>query len=111
MKKLFLLILLSLCLSGCGIAQVTQKPLLKVRATVSTIVNDIAVLDTSYDFDYQAFAGELEMYKEYLFLLDIVDCGHCKMRKAVVVWYRITPNQAQKDMNDIPEELRKRIVK
>jgi hypothetical protein len=111
MKKFLLLLIFSICLSGCGIAQVSQKPLIKVRATVSTIVNDIAVLDTSYDFDYQAFAGELEMYKEYLFLLEIVDCGQCQMRKAVVVWYAKTPMQAQKDMNAIPEELRKRIIK
>jgi hypothetical protein len=110
MKKLLLLLILSLSLSGCGIAQVSQKPLIKVRATVSTIVNDIAVLDTSEDFDYQAFAGELEIYKEYLFLLEIVDCGHCNMRKAVVVWYSITPNQAQRDMNTIPEELAHRVI-
>ena len=109
MKKLILLIAFSLCLSSCGIAQTSQKPLLKVRATVSTIVNDIAVLDTSFPYDYQSAAGDLEMYKEYLFLLDIVDCGDCTMRKAVIVWYKITPMQAQKDMNNIPDELRKRI--
>jgi len=111
MKKFLPLLIFSICLSGCGIAQVSQKPLIKVRATVSTIVNDIAVLDTSEDFDYQAPVGDLEIYKEYLFLLDIVDCGKCKSRKAIVVWYAITPAQAQTDMNAIPEELRKRIIK
>ena len=109
MKKLLLLLILSL--SGCGIAQVSQKPLVKVRATVSTIVNDIAVLDTKHPYDYQVPADELEMYKTYLFLLEIVDCGQCPMRKAIAVWHSITPDQAQKDMNDIPEELRGRIQK
>jgi hypothetical protein len=109
MKKIILLLLAAFLFIGCAAAQTDQKPLFKVKATVSTIVSDIAILDTSYDYDYQAPAGDLEIYKEYMFLLEIVDCGNCKSRKAIVVWSAITPMQAQKDMNAIPEHLAKRV--
>lgn len=109
MKNL-LLLLVSFLFIGCATAQVDQKPLIKVRATVSTIIQDTAILETSYAYDYQAPAGDLEMYKSYLFLLEVVDCGNCKSRKAVIVWYSITPDQAQKDMNNIPAHLAKRVI-
>jgi hypothetical protein len=110
MKKLFLSIVLLLTLSGCAIAQTEQKPVVRTVARVADIYADYATLDSGGKTNYRVPADELILAKEYVFWLEITDCGKCPTAKAVVLGHALTTQQAQKDQKNEAEKLSHRNI-
>lgn len=106
-----LLLLLCFCLFGCASAQVEQRPLYKTNATVQNIFGEVAILQPN-DFtkSYTVPVDDLELHKEYVLWLDIIDCHFCKNIQAVVVRKALTTYQAQRDQEKISKELSNRVI-
>ncbi len=111
MKSLLLLFGLCFCLGGCASAQVEQRPLYKTNATVQNIFGEVAILQPN-DFtkNYIVASDSLELHKEYVFWLDIVDCHTCKNIKAIVFRKAFTTYQVQRDQEKISKELSNRKI-
>ncbi len=111
MKRILLLLFIPLCLSSCVSAQVEQRPLYITNATVQNILGDVAILQPNdYTKSYTVPVDSLELHKEYVFWLDIVDCHNCKTIKAIVVRKAFTTYQVQRDQKKISEELSNRVI-
>ena len=111
MKKLSL-IFLSFLLYSCASAQVEQKPLYQVVGEVGAITPDVTILYTenrkvSYSIPT---SDSLVIHNRYLFLLEIISCGNCPTRKAVVVDFSIVPAQAQTNMNGMVKKYSNRKI-
>lgn len=110
MKKLLLLFIL-FSLTGCASAQVDQKPLYRVVAFVQDKGKETARLQPDdSSVSYLVPSGEFENEKEYVFYLEITDCGDCRTRKAIVVDHAITTGQAQRDQEASARELSNRKI-
>jgi hypothetical protein len=111
MKNLLLLFFLLLSLNFTAqnkysAAAKRAAQITKTVATVKTVISEQAVLQSRNIFiSYQVPAGEFILGKEYVFWLEVTDCGKCANRKALVVAYTVTTNQAQRDMEEISEGL------
>ena len=98
MKRLILLLALSLSLNSCMAQKTEQKPLYKVVAYVDK-TDGVVRLDPTHNsqVSYSVPDGEYVHNKEYVFWLDITDCGDCRTKKAVVDRFAMTTQQAQRD--------------
>lgn len=107
-----LLILSLFLITGCAAsAQTDMKPLKKVVAYVDKY-QGIIRLDPSHNskITYDVPDGDYEHNKEYVFWLDVMDCHDCRTKKAVVVKYAITTQQAQRDQEKCAKELANRKI-
>ncbi len=112
MKKLLLLLIFGFFISGCGIAQVQEKPIYRTNATVQYIIGDKAVLqpnDSSISYEVTP-DSTLIMHKEYVFWLEFTDCNNCRIIKAVIVHKAFTTYQVQGDQEEISKKLSNRKI-
>lgn len=111
MKKLLLLLSLSLCLTSCVSAQVEQVPIYKKVATVTDIIGDRAILSAGRFSNYNVPAEEgLIKNWEYVFWMEIVDNGDQPTKKAVIVKKALTTGQATKNQDAAAKELSNRRI-
>jgi hypothetical protein len=112
MKKLLLLLLVSILFIGCAAAQVDQKPVYRTNATVQYIIGDKAVLQPNDpNISYEVTPDStLIMHKEYVFWLDFTDCHNCRTIKAVIVDKAFTTFQVQRDYEEISKKLSNRKI-
>ena len=96
MKHLILLIAL-ISLTSCAGQKIEQKPLYKQVASVSEIIGERAILSAGKYSNYNVPADSLQKFKEYVFYLEIVDCGECTTKKAIVIAWAYTTGQIQRD--------------
>jgi len=96
MKHLILLIAL-ISLSSCKGQKIDQKPLYKQVASVSDIIGERAILSAGKYSNYNVPADSLQKFKEYVFYLEITDCGECTTKQAIVIDWAYTTGQIQRD--------------
>lgn len=117
MKKLFLIIALSLSLNGCvaqqfGNATYREPKFVTAPFTVMYAKGGEAVLFTHHGAaTYEVGALDLKADREYYFILQVAPCDDCEWpRQANVMWYGTSPLQANKDIKDAIE-LHKKVNK
>jgi hypothetical protein len=100
MKKLLILFLfLSLNLSA--------QEITKTVATVKTVISEQAILQSRNIYiSYQVPNGDFILGKEYVFWLEVTECEDCPNRIANVLYFTVTTNQAQRDMEKISDKLK-----
>ena len=108
MKKL--LILLLLITVSCSAQKTTQAKLYKKVATVSDIIGDRAMLSSGKYTNFNAPADDLEVFKEYVFYLEIVDCEDCPTKRVVILAKCLTTGQIQKDQETNAKKFSNRSV-
>jgi len=96
MKKV-LIILLLLIATSCSGQRIEQAPLYRQVASVSDIIGERAILSAGKYSNYNVPADSLQKFKEYVFYLEIVDCGECTTKKAIVIAWAYTTGQIQRD--------------
>lgn len=110
MKNLFLTLLFCLSLISCSAQKTTPKPVYRTVATVSDISGDRAMLSAGKYSNYSVPNDSLELFKEYVFWMDIVDCGNCPTKKAVILDKVYTTSQVQKDQEAAAKKLSNRAI-
>lgn len=104
MKKL-LLSLCALCFTSCGAQQFEEweaiEPIeLVLPLVVGEIQNDTAWLYTeNFQVKYEVDLGKFEIGKKYVFKLFRYPDGE-RGGKAKIIWFRIHPDQAAKDIRE-----------
>jgi len=109
MKHLILLIAL-ISFSSCKGQKIEQKPLYRQVASVSEIIGDRAILSAGKYSNYNVPADSLQKFKEYVFYLEITDCGECITKQAIVIDWAYTTGQIQRDQAENAKKYKNRKV-
>ncbi len=110
MKNLLFTLLFCLSLFSCSAQKTTPKPIYRAVATVSDITGDRAILSAGRFTNYSVPNDSLELFKEYVFWMEIVDCGNCPTKKAVIIDKVYTTGQVQKDQETAAKKLSNRAI-
>tara|TARA_B100000953_G_scaffold290249_1_gene275083 strand:- start:2208 stop:2567 length:360 start_codon:yes stop_codon:yes gene_type:complete len=115
MKKLLLISVLLLtgiqCQSQQGMVLIDgyqEDDITKVNAFVDKVENIVILAPTNNSqLNYIVKDGDFEHNKEYVFWLRIKNCDDCRAKKAEVVDFAMTTNQAQRDQQEAYKRIKK----
>lgn len=102
-KSPFILLLFVLLFTGCAAQDISPEPPVIVKATfkvISVSDNQATLHNRDHDKTFKTDRLELQESWEYFFILNVEKCSNCEVKNATVLFYDITPAQANTNIKE-----------